>query len=144
MKIDLPVLLKTIGLPVALAAVFGGVLLLFGTTLDQVLAIAGSLVGAALLIALLIDVLKLTGAVNDGTAGKWSAAINLVVLVAIPIVLKLKPEFDFGALDAQLQTLATFGYLVFSYVVQIVSTKELHTAYTYGLGVQKMSLTNYG
>lgn len=145
MKIDLPTLLKTVGLPVGLAAVFGAVLLLFGSTLDQVLAIAGSLVGLALTIALLIDVLKLTGAVSDGTSGKWSAAINLIVVVAIPVVLKFWPAFDFAGLDAQLQALAQFGYLVLSFVVQIIGTQQLHNAYTYGLGVRKFSLTHaYG
>jgi hypothetical protein len=141
MKIDLPTLLKTVGLPVALAVVFGAVLLVFGMTLGQVLSIAAMLVGVPLMIALLIDVLKLTGVVDDGMAGKWSAGMNLIVLVAIAVVLKVVPNFDFGAADAQLVTLAQFGMLVLSYIVQIVGSQQLHTAYTYGLGIRKFSLT---
>ncbi len=145
MKIDLPTLLKTVGLPIALAGVFAAILLMFGLVLDQVLAIAGSLLGVALLIALLVDMLKVTGVVTDGTSGRWSAAMNLIVLLAVAVVLKVQPAFDFSAMDAQIKTLAEFGYLVLSYIVQIIGSQQLHNAYTHGLGVTKLSLTKmYG
>ena len=132
---DLKKFFSELGLPLGLIAVVSSVLLLIGIELDQVLSIAGTLIGVPLAIALLIDVLKWAGVVEDSTAGKWSAAFNLIVLGLIVIALKAYPQFDFASVDAQVSEFVRFFALVFGYVVQVSATKKLHTAYSQGLGI---------
>ena len=139
MKVDLENILRTLGWPLGLIAVFSAVLALFGVPLDVVLTIAGSMVGAQMLISLLVDVLKWAGVVTDGTAGKWSAALNLVGLAVIAAVLGLYPSFDFSKLDTQLVDIAKFLALLFGYIVQIAGTKRLHQFTVRGLGVSAFS-----
>jgi hypothetical protein len=135
MKLNLEDILKSLAWPLGLIAVFSAVLALFGVSLDLVLAIAVTMVGAQALISLLVDVLKWSGVVDDGTAGKWSAAFNLLGLVGIAVGLYLNPNFDFNALDAQFQILARFAVLVFGYVIQIAGSKRVHQLTAKGLGV---------
>lgn len=129
-------LLKTLGLNLGLIAVFSAVLALFGVSLDVVLSIAGSMVGIELLISLAVNVLKWAGVVSDGTAGKWSAALNLGGLAIIAVTLGVNPAFDFAKLDAQLVDIAKFLSLIFGYIVQVAGTKYFHQSVTYGLGVK--------
>ena len=139
MKIDLEKLFTTLGLNIGLIAVFSAVLLFFGVSLDAVLTIAYSMVGLQLLISLCINVLKWAGVITDGTAGKWSAALNLVGVAVIAVTLAVNPAFDFAKLDAALVDIARFGALIFGYIVQIAGTKYVHQAVTYGLGVRTFS-----
>ena len=141
MKFDLEKTLKTLSLPLGLVAVFSSVLLLFGVKLDTVLTIAYSMMGAQMLIALVIDVLKHVGAVSDGSAGKWSAALNLLGLAGIAVGLGLNPGFDFPKLDASLMIIAQFGSLIFAYIIQIARTKQVHVFFTRGLGIWIFSHT---
>lgn len=135
MKIDLEVLLKSLGLNVAWIAVFAAVLNLFGVDLNIVLGIAASMIGLQLLISLAINVLKWAGVVTDGTAGKWSASLNLCGLGLIAYLLASNPAFDFVKLDAQFVDIARFLNLLFGFVVQVAGTKYWHQSMTYGLGV---------
>lgn len=139
MKLDLEAILKTLGWPLGLIAVFSSVLLLFGVQLDTVLTIAGSMLGAQALISFLIDVLKWAGVVKDNTAGIWSAAFNLLGIAGIAVALGLYPSFDFPKLDAQLLIIAQFGALVFGYIIQIAGTKHIHKLFTTGLGIWRFS-----
>ncbi len=139
MKIDLEKLFTTLGLNIGLIAVFAAVLLFFGIPLELVVTLASSMVGLQLLIGLGIDVLKWTGVITDGTAGKWSAAFNLAGVAVIAVTLGLNPLFDFAKLDAQLIDIARFGALIFGYIVQIAGTKYAHQFVTYGLGVKTFS-----
>ncbi len=141
MKIDLKTLFTKLGLNIGLIAVLVAVLSLFGVSLDVVLTIVESMVGLQLLIMLTINVLKWAGAVNDGTAGKWSAALNLVGIGIIATILGLNPSFDFSSLDAQLVDIAKFLTLLFGYIVQIAGTKYFHQTVTQGLGVNMFSNT---
>jgi hypothetical protein len=141
MKFDLGELLKAVGLPVGLVAVFAAVLMFFGIQLDQVLEIAGAMVGAQLLIALVINVLKTTGAVDDGTAGKWSAALNIALIVGVAATLGFKPDFDFGSLDAALKTFAEFAGLLIGLLLNVLGTQSMHVAMTDGLGIRAFSLS---
>jgi hypothetical protein len=139
MKIDLETILKELGLPLALVALFSAILGLFGVSLDNILKIVEGLVGTFALIALLINVLKWAGVVNDGTAGKWSAALNLVVLITVTVVFKLYPSFDFGSLDAQIAEFAKVAGIVFAYIIQLVGSKGVHTAMVRGLRITAFS-----
>lgn len=135
MKLNLNEILKALAWPLGLIAVFAAVLALFGVSLDMVQAIAITMVGAQMLISLTIDVLKWAGAVDDGTSGVWSAVLNLIGLAGIAVALYLSPTFDFPALDAQFQTFAQFGVLIFGYIVQIAGSKRVHQLTVKGLGV---------
>lgn len=139
MKIDLESLFKTLGLNLGLVAVFSAVLALFGVDLQTVLTIAGSMVGIQLLISLAVNVLKWAGVVDDGTSGKWSAALNLAGLAVIAVTLGINPAFDFAKLDSQLVDIAKFLTLIFGYIVQMAGTKYMHQSVTQGLGVKSFS-----
>lgn len=135
MKIDLEVLLKSLGLNVAWIAVFAAVLKLFGVDLDTVLGIAATMVGLQLLISLGINVLKWAGVVTSGTSGYWSAGLNFLGLGLIAYLLASNPAFDFVTLDAQFVDIARFLNLFFGFVVQVAGTKYWHQSMLYGLGV---------
>lgn len=139
MKIDLGTIFKELGWPLALVALFSAVLGLLGVSMDNVLAIAQGLVGTFALIALLINVLKWAGVINDGSAGKWSAAANLIVLVVVTVVFKLYPTFDFGTVDAQIAEFAKVAGIVFAYIVQLVGSRGVHKAMSYGLRLPAFS-----
>lgn len=139
MKLDLGELLKQLGLPLALVALFAAILGLFGVSLDAILHIVEGLVGTFALIALLINILKYVGVVNDGTAGKWSAALNLVVVVAVAVVFKLVPGFDFGGVDAKIGEFARVAAIVFAYIIQLIGTRSVHMAMTRGLRITAFS-----
>lgn len=127
---------KTLGLPLVLVAVIVALLAWVGLTLEQLYVVAAALVGLQLLISFLIDALKYAGVVNDGTSGKWSAVINLLMLIGVAIWLKFFPTFDIYALDEQLYDLAKVLILVFAYITQIIGTKKVHqVAVGNGVGV---------
>ncbi|MBI5933279.1 MAG: hypothetical protein HY867_06190 [Chloroflexi bacterium] len=142
MKFNLETILKTLGWPLGLTAVFASVLLLLGVELDLVLSIAGIMLGGQALISLLVDVLKWAGVVNDGTAGKWSASFHLLGLAAIAFGLYVNPAFDFPALDAQLQVIAQFLTLAFGFMVQVAGSKRVHQLTVNGLGLRVFSRSN--
>lgn len=144
MKIDLESILKTLGLPIALVLVISGMLSLLGLSLVQILQIASTLVGVALLITLVINVGKWVGVVDDGTAGKWSAVLNLLALGGIGGALYFNPAFDFAAVDAQLGEFARVAGLVFVYVTQIVTSKQLHTFMSSNLNMQVFTFSAKG
>ncbi len=133
MKIDLSEALKSLGLPIGLVALFAAVLGLFGMSLEGILHICEGLVGTFALIALVIDILKYVGVVTDGTAGKWSAVFNLVVLVAVTVVFKLYPTFDIGIVDKYLFEFAKVAGVVFAYIIQVLGSKGVHASLTRGL-----------
>lgn len=139
MKIDLPETLKQLGLPIGLVAFFAAVLGLFGVSLDNILLIIEGLTGTFALVALLINILKWIGVVSDGTAGKWSAAANLVVLIAVTVVFKLYPSFDFGSVDAHIAEFVKVAGIVFAYIIQLVGSRHVHFAMVYGLKVRAFS-----
>lgn len=139
MKIDLKVLLNELGLPVGLVALFAAIIGLCGVELDSIMIICEGLFGTSALIALLVNVLKWTGVVNDGTAGKWSAGFNLAVIVLVTVVFKLYPSFDFGNVDAQIAEFVRVAGIICAYIIQIVGTKRFHRTYVYGLGVRVFS-----
>lgn len=139
MKIDLSETLKTLGLPLGLVTLFAAILSLFGVELDVILLIVEGLAGTFALVALVVDILKWTGVINDGTAGKWSAIANLVVLVTVTVVFKLYPTFDFGGVDAYIAEFAKVAGIVFAYIVQLVGSRQVHLFMVRGLKVHAFS-----
>lgn len=136
MKINLVDILKVLGWPVGLVGVLGAVLSLFGVSLDQVLDIAGSLVGLWAMLSLTINILKIVGVVDPGTSGKWSAALNLAGVIGIAAILAANPAFDFPKLDAQLQIIAQFGALLLTYITNMLGTQAMHKFETRVLGIR--------
>lgn len=139
MKIDLESMFKALALPIGLIALFSAILGLFGISLDAIILIAESLVGTFALISLLINVLKWAGVISDGDAGKWSAAGNLLVVVAVSVVFKIYPQFDFEGMDLKIAEFVKVAGVVFAYVIQIVGSKAVHVAMTRGLNVRAFS-----
>ncbi len=140
-KIDLKEILGELGLPFGLVALFAAILGLFGTPLDLILKIVEGLTGTFALIALLINVGKYIGVVKNETAGKWSAAANLVVVLAVAVVFKLYPTFNFAGVDAQIMAFVKVAAVVFAYIIQLVGSKRVHMAMTYGLWIPAFSHT---
>lgn len=138
MKIDLPQTLKELGLPIGLVALFAAILGLFDTSLDTILLVVEGLTGAFTLAALLVNVLKWTGVVNDNTAGKWSAATNLIILVTVTVVFKLYPQVNIDGIDAQIAEFTRVVGVVFAYIIQITGSKGVHNALTRGLKIKKL------
>ena len=133
---DLKENLKTLGLPLALVAVIVALLAWVGLTVEQLTAVAVGLVGFQLCFALLVDVLKYRGVVSAGAAGQWSAAINLLMLIGVALWLRLYPQYDLTALDAQLFEFGKLAGLIFVYVTQVLGTKAMHAvAVNAGVGV---------
>lgn len=131
---DLKFIFKTLGLPLALVAVIVALLAWVGLTLDELVAVAVTLVGLQLLLSFVIDLLKYVGVVDDGTAGKWSAAFNLLTLIGAAVYLQYFPTFDIHALDDQLLNIAKLLIYVFAFVTQMIGTKRVH-ALSKSLGI---------
>lgn len=134
--IDIVSILKTLGWPIGLVTVLGAVLTLFGVSLDQVLVLAGSLVGLWAVFSLIGDILKIVGVVDPGTAGKWSAVFNLIGVIGIAFVLASDPTFDFIALDAKLKIIAEFGSMFLVFIVNMIGTQAMHKMMVKDLGVR--------
>jgi uncharacterized membrane protein YczE len=132
-------LFKAIGLPVGLVAVIVTVAAFIGLPLEQAMQLFGVLVGVPFVIALVIDILKQFGVVDDGTAGKWSAVLNLVVILALAVLLKFIPNFDVVSIDAKILELAKAVAIIVVYLIQLFGTKSAHRAYVQGLGYVRFS-----
>jgi len=97
--------------------------------MNTVLVVVASLVGVPALWSLLIEVLKYAGVVNDGTAGKWSAALNLITLLVVAAVTQFYPQVDVSRVDQQIVEVVKFCALIFGYMAQILTAKGAHALY---------------
>jgi uncharacterized membrane protein YczE len=132
-------LFKAIGLPIGLVAIVVAVAAFVGLPLEQAMQLFGVLVGVPFVIALVIDILKQFGVVDDGTAGKWSAVLNLIVILGLAVLLKFIPNFDVVSLDKQILELAKAVAIIVIYLIQLLGTKSAHVAYVRGLGIARFS-----
>lgn len=132
-------LFKAIGLPIGLVAIVVAVAGYMGLPLEQAMQLFGVLVGVPFVVALVIDILKQFGVVDDGTAGKWSAAINLIVILGLAVLLKFMPNFDVASIDAKILELAKAVAVIVVYLIQLFGTKSAHRAYVNGLGIVRFS-----
>lgn len=142
MQLKLEELLKAIGLPVGLAAVIVSVGLYFGIPLEQALKLFGVLIGIPFVIGLVIDLLKQFGVVNDGTAGKWSAGLNLISIIGLAIALKMWPSFDYTSLDAYVYEIGKALMVIITFILQLVGSKSAHRAYVRGMSIRQFSLSH--
>jgi hypothetical protein len=138
---NLESIVKSLGLPLGVVALIVAVLGLFGLSAEQITGVAVVLVGAQLCIALLINVLKWSGVVNDGTAGKWSAVFNAIIFVGVAVHLKFFPTFDVIGLDAQLFEFAKTAGVVFLYVTQVIGAKGYHNLLVRGFNIKSFSFS---
>lgn len=141
MKINLEATFKALGLPVGLLIIFGAILGMFGVQLDTILLIVEGLAGTFALIALLINLFKYVGAINDGVAGKLSLIGNLIVTITVAVVFKLYPQFDFNGVDAQIAEFVRVVGIVIAYGIQLAGTKSIHLFLTRGLNLRVFSYT---
>lgn len=132
-------LFKAIGLPVGLVAIVVAVAGFARLPLEQAWQLFGVLVGVPFVIALVIDILKQFGVVDDGTAGKWSAVLNLIVILGLAVLLKFVPNFDVASIDAKILELAKAVAIIVVYLIQLFGTKSAHRAYVNGLGIARFS-----
>ena len=97
---------------------------------EQILVEFGALVGFAALVSLLINVLKVFGVVQDGTADKWVAGFNLAGVLALLVVKQFFPELQnqVPAMDNMLGEIAVIGSYILSYVVMILGSKITYSA----------------
>ena len=94
--------------------------------LGEIVVLVASLVGFASLFALLINIAKWLGWVQEGQAAKISAGANLVlVLVAYGFKL-FNPEFDFLTIDPIIEEAATVGMFIFTYILQLFGSQFTH------------------
>lgn len=86
----------------------------------------GSLVGIAALVAVLINILKTFGVVADGTAGRWSAALNLIAFSALVFFAVFQPQIALEVLDGYAGQIATILLFVLGYLIQIFVSPATH------------------
>ncbi len=95
---------------------------------SEILTQWSALVGMAALIAVIINILKLTGLVKDGDAQTWSAGLNLAGLAVLFILRVINPNIDLGQVDEQMGSLAKTAMVVIGYVSQLLASKATHLA----------------
>ena len=144
MQIKLEELLKALGVPVAIAAVITAVAALFGVPLENAFQLFGLLLGMPFLISFIIDVLKQLKIVDDGTAAKWSAGLNLLAIAGLAIAMKFYPDFDYASLDAYVYQLGQALAVIVMFILQVVSTAKAHRVYVRGLGIRRFSYSALG
>lgn len=96
--------------------------------MDSLLVQWGTLVGVAALIAVIINVLKLAGVIQDGTAQNWSAGLNLVGLVILFVLKIVRPDIDVEEIDKQAGALAEVAVVLIGYISQLLTSKLTHIA----------------
>lgn len=98
-------------------------------TLENILAIFAALIGWPALVALVIDILKLVGVVDDGTAGKWNLGFNLVGFAAVAVLTGFFPDFDIPYFDAALLEYVKVAAYILTILIQIIGTRLAHGLY---------------
>jgi hypothetical protein len=83
----------------------------------------GLLGGVAAIIAVLINIFKTLGVIQDGQATTYSVVANFVVFAGLVATNLFKINVDVAGLDANLATYAVMLTTVFGYFVQLGGTK---------------------
>ena len=106
--------------------------------LVQLIVSFGSMAGVAALVAILVDLFKRFGLVQDGLAPKWSAALNLVFLIALVSARYFAPQFSVEFLDEQAGLVAQVAAVILSFVMQLAVSPAIHDN-----GVENRSVLAY-
>src|SRR3990167_643434 len=96
--------------------------------LVQLIVAFGSMAGVAALVAVVIDVFKRFGLVQDGSSPRWSAALNLLALIAVVAARYFAPDVAVEFLDAQAGFVAQAAALILSLVMQLQVSPAVHDA----------------
>jgi hypothetical protein len=97
-------------------------------TPDQLSQMALSMGGIAAFVTVLINALKLTGVIKDGTTQTWVTGANLLVLVALFVAKSFYPEIDFPAVDQVFGSLASILTFGLALAGQFLVSKGTHVA----------------
>jgi uncharacterized membrane protein YuzA (DUF378 family) len=88
----------------------------------------GSLAGAGVLIAVLINIGKALGWVHEGQSTTWSTILNIVGMIALLLLQIFKPDMDIAALDGAAGQIAQVLIILVGLVTQMLSSKGAHFA----------------
>jgi len=106
--------------------------------LVQLIVAFGSMAGVATLVSVLIDLFKRFGLVLDGTAPRWSAALNAVFLIALVAARYFAPALSVEFLDEQAGLVAQVAAVILSFVMQLAVSPAIHDN-----GVENRSVLAY-
>jgi len=101
-----------------------------------------ALIGVAALIALLINAGKVVGLVKDGTAQTWSAALNLIGMIALLFLKVFKPNLNLIAIDTTAGQIAAAGVVILGLISQLGISKLTNT-FVRGIPVIGAANTKY-
>lgn len=87
-----------------------------------------SLVGVSKLVTVLVNLLKLTGLVKDGTSAQWAAGFNLAAFIALVLLGVFRPDLTMELLDGYAGQIAAILLFVLGFITQIVGSKTGHDA----------------
>jgi hypothetical protein len=94
--------------------------------LTLIVSIIAGLVGLPLLWSVAIDILKLVGVVNDGTAAQWNAGFGIVELILVAVAVNFFPALNIAKIDSLLGEIAQFAAMIVALIAQIVVAKATH------------------
>ena len=95
---------------------------------EEVVIIVGSLVGFAMLLSVITNILKVVGVVKEDTAQLWVTGGNVLLTLVVYGFKIFKPEFDFTILDPMAQEIAVVGTYILTFVLQSLGSKVTHYA----------------
>jgi hypothetical protein len=87
-----------------------------------------ALAGAGALIAVLINIGKALGWIQDGQATTWSTVLNIVGMISLLLLQIFKPGMDITAVDSAAGQIAQMLIILVGLVTQMLSSKGTHLA----------------
>ena len=85
------------------------------------------LIGWALFVTIIINILKTFDIVKDGTATKWSAGLNLIGLVGFLSIGLFAPDLDILMIDNSIKQIAELLIVLLGYATTLISSKVIHS-----------------
>ena len=87
-----------------------------------------SLIGVSKLVTVLVNLLKLTGLVKDGTSDRWAAGFNLLAFIALVLLGVFRPDLTMKVLDGYAGQIAAILLFILGFVSQMIGSKTGHDA----------------
>lgn len=91
-----------------------------------------SLLGVAALIAVIVNILKVFGAVKEGTSAYWASSLGLAAFIALAVLGIFKPDLTLAFLNDAALKIATIMTFVLGFIVQIAAAPLFHKALSTG------------